>query len=416
MKIEMIQHAIGQGGFFTGSINSDGDRFRYVYDCGSNQIRMLRADIKKAFYDGEHINTLFLSHLDYDHVNGVEDLLKRRSVGTVVLPYIDDVMRQAIIWKNIAHVGIEEPSPYMNFIMDPVASLRGQGAEEVIQLQGEDDDAFETDPEDLDGGDDELETSDALFDPEKSIDPVWVGADRSGRWLGRFRLEDKSSRNMAQFIKVPGPIKYWALIPYVHPPCKTCLKNFSEYMKNNYGDAKNIVSQLGNSKKRNKIKKVYNMLWPDHNLTSMTLYSGPTNSNTLFDLSGNSVFQKTTSGGFLLTGDANFGDNENRARNSTCRRCGAGINGGRRRDKFLSHYRRCSGLVGALMAPHHGSSKNFSMPFVDFFRNLVVCYAAAGTNRYGHPSSYVRRSVHCSSRAFFQTVGNMPCSKLSITL
>lgn len=413
MKVEMIQHAIGQGGFFTGAIECDGYKFRCVYDCGSNQIRMLRAEIKKAFNYNKHIDTLFLSHFDYDHVNGVEDLLKMCTVGTVVLPYLDDVMKQAIIWRNIAYVGAEEPSSYMNFVLDPVAWIRRLRETRVIQLQGGDGGDPEAEVEDTSVGGEELEPSDELFDTEKVIDPVWVELGESGGWSA-LQLSDESPMSLAQFIRVPGSIRYWALIPYVHPPCAKCLTKFVSDMHNNFGDAKNILSKLGDPKVRSAIRKTYNRLWPKHNLVSMTLYSGPTNLKSLYYLSGNSVFQKTIYGGFMLTGDANFGEKENRAYSRPCRGCGISINGGRRRDKFLNYYKKYCGHVGALMAPHHGSSKNFSMPFLNFFKNTVVCYASVGTNRYGHPSLDVRQRVHCCSNAYFQTVGNMPRSSLKV--
>ena len=421
MTIEMIQHAIGQGGFFTGSINSDGDRFRYVYDCGSNQIRMLRADIKKAFNYREHIDTLFLSHFDYDHVNGVKDLLNRCTVGTVVLPYLDDHMTQSVIWKNVAHIDVEDPSSYLNFVLDPVTWLRERGITRVIQLQAGDDDEPESGPgsTDPDDRDDELETSDDLFDREKIIDSIWVKKDKSEKWSLDLKLENRIDHKLhghvAQFIRVPGSIKYWALIPYVHPPCKDCLKVFSSTMKKKFGNARNILSQLHDPKKRREIQRTYKLLWPEHNLVSMTLYSGPTNLNTLFQLTGNSIFSFTCSGGFLLTGDAYLGDKKRVFRNRiNCQQCQRSSIGGRHRDRFLINYKRCRKFVGALMAPHHGSKKNFSIRLVNFFSNLVVCYASVGTNPHGHPSPCVRYSVHCFTRAFFQTVGNMPSSRLRI--
>ena len=421
MKIEMIQHAVGQGGFFTGSIKSDGDIFRCVYDCGSNQIRMLRADIKKAFNCGEYIDTVFISHFDYDHVNGVEDLLKRCTVGTVVLPYLDDDMTQSVIWTNVAHIDAEDPSSYFNFVLDPVSWLEERGVARVIQLQAGDDDGpgSDTGSAGPDDGDDELEVSDDLFDTRRRVDSVWVKKGRSEKWSLDLQLQNqvnhKRHGHVAQFIKVPGSIKYWALIPYVHPPCKDCLKVFSTKMKNKFGSARNILSQLHDPKVRREIQKTYKDLWPNHNLVSMTLYSGPTNLNTLFELAGNSVISHTHSGGFLLTGDAYLGDGRAAIRNRrNCQRCQRSLVGGNRRDRFLNNYRRCKKLVGALMAPHHGSYKDFSLSLVHFFSNLVVCYASAGTNPYGHPSPCVRYSVHCFTRAFFQTVGNMPGSRLRI--
>lgn len=94
------QLPVGQGGFHMGwlidsygfacgpSPSSD-TQFIWAYDCGSDQRSALESQIK--LFEGIRINKLFLSHLDDDHVAGVDKLLLvTDEVEEVVLPYLND--------------------------------------------------------------------------------------------------------------------------------------------------------------------------------------------------------------------------------------------------------------------------------------------------------------------------------------
>jgi len=75
--------AVGQGGFTMGSLYEEGSSvkrlYTYVYDCGSDQLNALRSELDAAhshFPEGGDawIDTVFISHLDADHVNGFDSL------------------------------------------------------------------------------------------------------------------------------------------------------------------------------------------------------------------------------------------------------------------------------------------------------------------------------------------------------
>lgn len=101
MRIEMVQHAVGQGGLFSGSLSAGTKPLRWVYDCGSNQRETLTREIGKIASGGE-IDVLFLSHLDSDHVGGVDQLLAQVNVREVVLPYLNDTILLSIIGRDCA--------------------------------------------------------------------------------------------------------------------------------------------------------------------------------------------------------------------------------------------------------------------------------------------------------------------------
>jgi Cft2 family RNA processing exonuclease len=89
MRVTMTQQPVGQGGLFEGNIKTGNSRVRWVYDCGSNQTGPLHRQIVCLANAGP-VDLLFLSHLDSDHISGVEELLKRTQVSETVLPYLKD--------------------------------------------------------------------------------------------------------------------------------------------------------------------------------------------------------------------------------------------------------------------------------------------------------------------------------------
>jgi len=99
MQVKMIQHAVGQGGLFSGELNAGQGLLRWIYDCGSNQRDALLREIKTVAESGE-IDLLFLSHLDSDHICGVDQLLAQVEVREVVLPYLNERTLLATIARD----------------------------------------------------------------------------------------------------------------------------------------------------------------------------------------------------------------------------------------------------------------------------------------------------------------------------
>lgn len=84
----------GQGLFYGGHIKKD-EGYTIVYDCGSsNKREVLSNEIDRFVEDlyakkKPQIDLLFISHLDYDHVSGLKELLGKCQVKRIILPYID---------------------------------------------------------------------------------------------------------------------------------------------------------------------------------------------------------------------------------------------------------------------------------------------------------------------------------------
>jgi hypothetical protein len=175
------------------------------------------------------------------------------------------------------------------------------------------------------------------------------------------------------------------------------MKAFNDALDAEFGkgaDKKTIAESAKNPAVREKLRNCYDALWADHNLISMTLYSGPIRPERLEmdiliyrrPLYWHNTHEWTDHGaGWMLTGDAH-------------------LNGLRRRQRFLKYYRRFLELTDVLMLPHHGSVHNHSDDVLNAMPELRLGYAAAGPNNYGHPHKEVRHAVQAHQYACFHQV------------
>lgn len=111
MFLRRMFHPVGQGAFFTESFCdvNDSKHIHVVYDCGTftSPKSILQNYIEETIsgffcwthsnFSYKHIDVLFLSHLDEDHVNGVKYLIDNRyldEMSIIVLPFIKNVQMQ----------------------------------------------------------------------------------------------------------------------------------------------------------------------------------------------------------------------------------------------------------------------------------------------------------------------------------
>lgn len=102
---------VGHGAFYTEQFFDENNNpiWTAVYDCGSEQSNMLEHAIDEIFPKGKSylIDVLFISHFHSDHVNGLEYLLSRCNVNTLVLPqltsdYMADTLAACALDENRA--------------------------------------------------------------------------------------------------------------------------------------------------------------------------------------------------------------------------------------------------------------------------------------------------------------------------
>ena len=100
MVVSRIIHPVGQGAFYTERISINGKTYNVVYDCGSTTAYkvnrgkpILEAEIKTFYGKNENIDLLFISHFDYDHVNGLKYLKDHCNIKRVIMPLIPTAAR-----------------------------------------------------------------------------------------------------------------------------------------------------------------------------------------------------------------------------------------------------------------------------------------------------------------------------------
>jgi hypothetical protein len=123
-------HPAGHGTFFSSVVQSDsGEKFCWVYDCGSKWPSSLKASIKALEswenWAQDSIDLLIISHFDDDHINGLEELLSSRRAKTLVIPYLNLKDRLELASGKFSNAAV---SPTVAaFSLDPIGFLISRG-------------------------------------------------------------------------------------------------------------------------------------------------------------------------------------------------------------------------------------------------------------------------------------------------
>jgi len=160
MEIRQVSrfHNIGQGLFYSSALYNVIKRkeIRYVIDCGSvNSKKLLKneiIDFVASFDSGINLDMLIISHLHFDHISGIPDLLnhlqnKKIKIGKIFLPYFDDQTRLFLYIYWLKSIGneddfdIQKETWYMDFLKDPLTYLLrtyGDIIDEIIVIMPDD--------------------------------------------------------------------------------------------------------------------------------------------------------------------------------------------------------------------------------------------------------------------------------------
>jgi hypothetical protein len=403
------QHAVGQGFFHSGELELGYARFRYVYDCGSENMRALHERVK-AYIDDERtpksLDALFISHLDHDHVSGLDEFLTFVATDTVVLPYLSDIDVFALAGAACIDGALD--ADFIQFLSDPVNWLGDRGVSRVIFISGNASDSPEARhprlpddpilPEGVDGIDLSFEDVAAANDDQRQ---------QVSMLLRRSVQVVVLPHHVPLILRANGRVLNWGFISFVHPDFKRKAKFQQEVMesfpeldldnkKPTKGRYDALIAILRDPEKRSRLADCYLAIRKDRNLTSMSVYSGPFKmmpdfacSWSLFTGNEDDSEQISEKCGWLGTGDAN-------------------LRSQRRRDAFLHHYHYILNYVRTMSLPHHGSRHNFSLDLLDDGPPILVA-AAGKSKRYGHPHHDVLLQIKAKRRRYFITT-EMPDS------
>ncbi|SFO78922.1 Metallo-beta-lactamase superfamily protein [Ectopseudomonas composti] len=375
MDVTMIQHPVGQGGLFSGQLQVGDSVLRWVYDCGSNQQDRLNEEILAVAAQGT-IDLLFLSHLDSDHVSGVDRLLAATTVAEVVLPYLSATEFALIVAQNAATGALS--GTFLEFVTDPAKWLIARGVSTVSFIHSVEENQQLAEWQLLESDGEGLSREDT-----SRLNVRWTQPVSKQRSVKHGTVQHFPT-GAAVGVAANGQGLDWLLVPYAHKPSERRMQRFVNELKAVFGRAltrQAIARHARNEQGRAVLRECYDRLWLDHNKVSMSLYAGPQASPRI--ISQQQSYSHWRVGapalsraevGWLMTGDAHLA-------------------AGRRLFALLNYYHHLRDRVSVLVLPHHGSELSFHPALVPGFSNLSTCIVAAGRNQYGHPHSHVYEQV-----------------------
>lgn len=383
MRVTMAQQPVGQGGLFEGCLEADKHVLRWVYDCGSSQLASLRREIRQLSTAGQ-IDLLFISHLDSDHINGLDELLRRVSVSEIVLPYLKELDLALMICRDSENGRLT--ALFENFASDPAAWFLDRGVATVSFIRSKRDDS----PPD-DGPD---RPNNPLSDLNGPLKYKWS---RHPNKLTHGNKACYFDTDASIWISRTTGLVDWIFAPYAHRPPARGAHAFLDRLRSRFGRRPTIqeISAAARTRSgRDSLRYCYDAIWIDHNFVSMSLYSGTVVRSIGARAQSNGSPTDTKETGWLSTGDSNL----------------AVI---KRRATLLRHYSHLGKHVGCLVLPHHGASNNFHVDVMRALSNLSFGIAAAGPNSYGHPHRQVQNTVR--SFCQFHQVSDVSASRLSMS-
>lgn len=406
MKVIRDQWPVGQGCFASGIIDADGDApLHYVYDCGARNLTHLTPIVSHYTERTDNLHALFVSHLDSDHVDGLDRLLATMSTDTVYLPYLDVVSRTLAVMQADAEDRLTGTYLEAEMRPDQWFGSRGVGRVVFVQNQGRP-------PED----------GFVPREPDRPKAPEKETATRLQEYgtipSKEFSFSSSNTRGGQIFeMQVGGYIEAvsanqtsWLLVPYVPPVDQQRAKEFRARVRQalNLGanarlTADRIVQQLRTKPGRRALRECYSAIIDggatrNHNHVSMSLYSGPgwpgQARGPVYNYCNNPAFSaymglEPNFPGWLGTGDAKLKDD-------------------RTRRLWLDFYRNLAPQVGTLLLPHHGSHRNWHADLPD--QLPARCFIAAADDQdagYRHPSPGVVLDIQAAHKTLIHVTKDL---------
>lgn len=268
IKYEQKFYPIGQGLFYSSSLYlNDNISANVIFDCGSENIELIKKEIDG--FNKNDIDVLIISHLHFDHISGLEYLLKNRKVNTVVLPYL--FPKERILVQSLNY---NKPEWYNEFLSNPYTYLNEkENIENVIIINGSDDenDYSENFPEEI------PPLNDNLINEKSSIRIQLEDVeDETKKTIGE--TENLQFNRNLSFMKDKGYIlisnMYLSFFNYKINDNKKVRDFNTAIARLGISDTKSALTQLLNDKTREQLKKSYEIIRKDINITSLAAYQG----------------------------------------------------------------------------------------------------------------------------------------------
>ena len=404
------QWAVGHGGFCTAEIRAGhgggGRPIRYVYDCGamrpSRLYEAIEGYLAEVAADSAEIDLVILSHIDWDHVNGLSRLLTgpQVRVARVMLPYLSPAERLLVIARSSAAMGGEDgvdpddpgdgggtvgPEGFeLDLMLDPATALRGLDPDvELIFVDGSDgDDQGGVGPDPA-----PIEDFPVLLRPPEApgdlgMIAVGQGWTKNDPHTGRSHMSDRNA------VRVHESTQWamWLLAPYVSARRQERVHEFMTAAAATFGlseaELSNQLSERDKARQlvvdnRSTLRDLYKQ-FGGTNASSMCLYSGPMPQGWVA-LSetrdgGGALLAHSHRAGTLLTGDAELKHQSDV-------------------DALVAHYGPLVPLVDTLHLPHHGSWHNISPDLLAALPHLRGAIGMTPPSSKHHPGTETIQAV-----------------------
>jgi len=374
----------GQGCFYSGQVMTRKSRpYTFVYDCGSQSPAILKKEIRdfKTYLNRRPdgiIDLLVLSHLDADHINQVDYLLKDCACKTVVLPYLVPAER-LFLYFSIGFDDATDDDTYREFVTDPAAFLIVRGAERVIFITGNDENGT-LNPEIPGPGFpvDENKSREQFEEGDLFAEDILLTEDDQADADEQLAFQQANPKKV-EFRKANGGIRageYWEFFFYQIAQTPASILDFRDQLIHRFGvtfdrghmsveSLKDIFKQQA---KVDQLKKIFKSLFKETNSTGLIVLHGPINQyHSRFASNGSSTPEPVCY--TMLSGDTDMNHH------------------------YPAYINYRVPFVRVFQVPHHGSAKNWDEAKLADLEdcNMVINYGT--TNGYGHPGPSVRAAV-----------------------
>lgn len=382
-SVNWVQHAVGHGGFHTASFSFNNEiLFTWIFDCGSHQkSKFLKLLTSWTNQHQRPIDWLFVSHFDFDHVNGLDMLMSRSQIKDVMIPFVNEDELAFILLHEIRRGNLERL--FVELIADPAAFFLSRGADRITFLGGP-------------------PSPDSAFEPET---PPPEFPDRP-KWKTRINPARRQSplkrrRSFYDISKVlvidnPGceiissqwpfglrlkpyrvPIDHLAHIDLIKDICGVTGTRFNNKLTCGLGSlAYDIARHARTSKGRAQLLAIYKLHIASSNRSSMSLLSIPfvdDDSPTYWIVAWPLLFSQSGEAGWLNTGDAEL-----------IKACDL--------EGWKTNYSSELKTVRVLALPHHGSDKNSDAELQNLCKHAVLsAHVKSGSQK--HPGQNI---VQCA--------------------
>ncbi len=347
--IEMIRmirtvHPVGQGTFISEKFYGlNGLESIVIYDCGSQSGKsIVQREIRTSLNEGTKINAVFISHLDNDHINGLEFLMKYCRVENIFLPYQSN---ESLIMSLIKYK-CDEESGIADYCSDYTLKLICGFLSNNMELRS-DSESFSVFSFVNSG------KCPTFYDIVHENIPIW-------KYLAFNNGNIKIKEKLEKLLTLNG----------IKEQCITDISSF--------------FFIWDNIEYRNKLKKIYKELDGGMNYNSLGIISYPLKYayKTILPFSASDICGNSVNTGAIYTGDMDLSD---------------------LKAEFYE-YRKKVNSISFLQLPHHGSKYNYHSDCTKNIDKFIV--TAGYSNSYGHPHCTVCEDIMIKEKCLLTVTEN----------